>query len=332
MLIKENSIYLNNIMDLLNNSTYLNYRESINSSTIPVLENKRLNIWTVDYDYINEFSETYGYLFSEVIDILKEENQLDQLFVAINDVDILEDCSIINGINDYVIKPTKKYFSTLLEEVLLEIKIDPNEIDAEFKEIKSVRRSNEFPSRLASPGIIDVEFKEIEIDKNEINNIGKSGIDVNRLREKLDEINRKFDEELKRKIEEYNNSEEAKENKKKLEEINKKIADLKASGSGNYSSSGGSSYGGGSYSSPRTTYKTTSNKVDKNDWGYKADKWCRDKIEKLQSIYKSFLEKAKKEKDQNKAGFFKKIAYYVLLYIDKFLNFVKDGLFDLKKD
>lgn len=94
--------------------------------------------------------------------------------------------------------------------------------------------------------------------------------------------------------------------------------------------SSGNSYGGSSSSSYGTyTTTTTKNKKDKG-WGYKADKWCRDKIEKLQSIYKSFLEKAKKEKDQNKAGFFKKIAYYILLYIDRFLNFIKDGLFDLK--
>ena len=297
MLLKENSFKLDNIFNILDNSTYIDPRENISIHSIPILENRRLNTWIVDYHYIDELKETYGYSFDECINILKEENDLDDITISIDDADILENCSIVDGINNYVIRPCKRYFSTLLEEVLLEIKIDPNEIDT--------------------------EFKEIEINKDDINDIAKC--DINRFRERLNEINRKFDEELKKKINDYNNSDEAKEIKRKLEEINKKIDNIKQGGG-----SRGSSYGRSSSSSYGTYTATTTKSIKDKGWGYKADKWCRDKIEKLQSIYKSFLEKAKKEKDQNKAGFFKKIAYYILLYIDRFLNFIKDGLFDLK--
>ena len=299
MLLKENSCRLENIFNILDNSTYINLKETVSSSTIPILENRRLNTWIVDYHYINELKEVYGYSFDECINILKEENDLDDITVSIDDADILENCNIVDGINNYVIRPCKRYFSTLLEEVLLEIKIDPNEIDT--------------------------QFKEIEINKDDINDLGPAKFDINRFRERLDEINRKFDEELKEKINNLNNSEIAKENKRKWEELNRKMAGIEQGGR-----SSGNSYGGSSsYSYGTYTVTTTKIKKDKG-WGYKADKWCRDKIEKLQSIYKSFLEKAKKEKDQNKAGFFKKIAYYILLYIDRFLNFIKDGLFDLK--
>lgn len=301
MLLKENSCRLENIFNILDNSTYINLKETISSSTIPILENRRLNTWIVDYHYINELKEVYGYSFDECINILKEENDLDDITVSIDDADILENCSIVDGIDNYVIRPCKRYFSTLLEEVLLEIKIDPNEIDA--------------------------QFKEIEIDKDDINDLGPAKYDINRFRERLDEINRKFDEELKEKINNLNNSEIAKETKRKWEELNRKMAGIEQGGGGS-----SESYRGNSSSSSRT-YKVITTKIKKDKgWGYKADKWCRDKIEKLQSIYKSFLEKAKKEKDQNKAGFFKKIAYYILLYIDRFLNFIKDGLFDLKED
>lgn len=313
MLLKENSCRLENIFNILDNSTYINLKETVSSSTIPILENRRLNTWIVDYRYIDELKEAYGYSFDECINILKEENDLDDITVSIDDVDILENCSIVDGIDNYVIRPCKRYFSTLLEEVLLEIKIDPNEIDT--------------------------QFKEIEINKDDNNDLAKYNInrfDVNRFRERLDEINRKFDEELKEKINNLNNSEIAKETKRKWEELNGKIAGIKQGGGSSGSSyRGSSSYsyrdGGGSSSYGTYTTTTTKNKKDKG-WGYKADKWCRNKIEKLQSIYKSFLEKAKKEKDQNKAGFFKKIAYYILLYIDRFLNFIKNGLFDLKED
>lgn len=296
MLLKENSSRLDNIFNILDDSTYIDPRENISIYSIPILENKRLNTWIIDYHYIDELKETYGYSFDECINILKEENDLDDITVSIDDADILENCSIVDGIDNYVIRPCKRYFSTLLEEVLLEIKIDPNEIDT--------------------------QFKEIEINKDDINDLGK--YDINKFRERLDEINRRFDEELKEKINAYNNSDEAKEIKRKLEEINKKIDNIKQGRGSSYVGSYSSSYG--TYTATATT---TKNKKDKG-WGYKADKWCRDKIDKLQSIYKSFLEKAKKEKDQNKAGFFKKIAYYILLYIDRFLNFIKDGLFDLK--
>lgn len=301
MLLKENSCRLENIFNILDNSTYINLKETISPNTIPILENRRLDTWIVDYHYIDELKEAYGYSFDECINILKEENDLDDITISIDDADILENCSIVDGIDNYVIRPCKRYFSTLLEEVLLEIKIDPNEIDA--------------------------QFKEIEIDKDDINDLGPAKFDINRFRERLDEINRKFDEELKEKMNNLNNSEIAKETKRKWEELNRKMAGIEQGGG-----SSGNSYGGSSSSSSRT-YKVTTTKIKKDKgWGYKADKWCRNKIEKLQSIYKSFLEKAKKEKDQNKAGFFKKIAYYILLYIDRFLNFIKDGLFDLKED
>lgn len=310
MLLKENSCRLENIFNILDNSTYINLKETISPNTIPILENRRLDTWIVDYHYINELKEVYGYSFDECINILKEENDLDDITVSIDDADILENCSIVDGINNYVIRPCKRYFSTLLEEVLLEIKIDPNEIDA--------------------------QFKEIETDKDDINDSGPAKFDVNRFREGLDEINRKFDEELKEKINNLNNSEIAKETKRKWEELNRKMAGMEQGGGSSGNSYGGSSsysYRDRGGSSSSRTYKVTTTKIKKDKgWGYKADKWCRDKIEKLQSIYKSFLEKVKKEKDQNKAGFFKKIAYYILLYIDKFLNFIKDGLFDLKED
>lgn len=326
MLLKENSCRLENIFNILDNSTYINLKETISPNTIPILENRRLDTWIVDYHYIDELKETYGYSFDECINILKEVNDLDDITVSIDDADILENCSIVDGIDNYVIRPCKRYFSTLLEEVLLEIKIDPNEIDAQFYEINSGNKRAEFPPKMSPPKIIDTEFKEIGIDKNDINDLDFAKYDINRFRERLNEINRKFDEELKKKIDDYNNSDEAKKIKRELEEINRKIAAIKQGGG----SSG--SYRGNSSSSSRT-YKVTTTKIKKDKgWGYKADKWCRDKIEKLQSIYKSFLEKAKKEKDQNKAGFFKKIAYYILLYIDRFLNFIKDGLFDLKED
>lgn len=310
MLLKENSCRLENIFNILDNSTYINLKETIYPNTIPILENRRLDTCIVDYHYIDELKETYGYSFDECINILKEVNDLDDITVSIDDIDILENCSIVDGIDNYVIRPCKRYFSTLLEEVLLEIKIDPNEIDT--------------------------QFKEIEIDKDDINDLGTAKYDINRFRERLDEINRKFDEELKEKMNDLNNSEIAKETKRKWEELNRKMAGIEQGGgsSGNsYRGSSSYSYRGGRGSSSSRTYKVTTTKIKKDKgWGYKADKWCRDKIEKLQSIYKSFLGKAKKEKDQNKVGFFKKIAYYILLYIDRFLNFIKDGLFDLKED
>lgn len=310
MLLKENSCRLENIFNILDNSTYINLKETISPNTIPILENRRLNTWIVDYHYIDELKEAYGYSFDKCINILKEENDLDDITVSIDDTDILKNCSIVDGIDNYVIRPCKRYFNTLLEEVLLEIKIDPNEIDA--------------------------QFKEIEINKDDNNDPGPAKYDINRFRERLDEINRKFDEELKEKMNDLNNSEIAKETKRKWEELNRKMAGIEQGGGSSGNSYGGSSsysYRSGRGSSSSRTYKVTATKIKKDKgWGYKADKWCRDKIEKLQSIYKSFLEKAKKEKDQNKAGFFKKIAYYILLYIDRFLNFIKNGLFDLKED
>lgn len=196
MLLKENSCRLDNIFNILDNSTYIDPRENISIHSVPILENRRLNTWIVDYHYIDELKEAYGYSFDECINILKEENDLDDIAVSIDDADILENCSIVDGIDNYVIRPCKRYFSTLLEEVLLEIKIDPNEIDT--------------------------EFKEIEINKNDINDLGPAKFDINRFRERLDEINKKFDEELKEKMNDLNNSEIAKETKRKWEELNRK--------------------------------------------------------------------------------------------------------------
>ena len=85
---------------------YLTEQESkMNISTIPVLENSRIGIHTVDFDHVQKIAEDYGCDYLTAINSIQESNKLDAVAVVVDESTIIEDASIINELENVIIKP-----------------------------------------------------------------------------------------------------------------------------------------------------------------------------------------------------------------------------------
>ena len=85
---------------------YLTEQESkMNISTIPVLENSRIGIHTVDFDNVQKIAEDYGCDYLTAINSIQESNKLDSVAVVVDESTIIEDASIINELENVIIKP-----------------------------------------------------------------------------------------------------------------------------------------------------------------------------------------------------------------------------------
>lgn len=312
MLLSESSLYLKNIFNLLDNSTYLNIGENIFSSTIPVLENRRLNTWIVDYNHINEFRETYNYSFDEAIEILKEENEIDNLAISIPEEYILEDNTIIDEIDNFVVNPCHdELYNFLNEMVLLEDEANDindltsllqralNNINIIFED--TICRFNERlekgfktqRSRLLIKETIDPMICYFDI-LNEEYAILNEGVGKRIYEEKRDAI-KNMDQkktnintkrkEIEDKISKYKESDNS--YKKKMLDSQKYKPKLK-------------------YYDDPSNYETNGNlsKI----------------ITRLRSLYYNYLRKAKSEVYSGKAGFFKRMAVKILDKIDTLMK------------
>ena len=85
---------------------YLTEQESkTNISTIPVLENSRIGIHTVDFDNVQKIAEDHGCDYLTAINSIQESNKLDSVAVVVDESTIIEDASIINELENVIIKP-----------------------------------------------------------------------------------------------------------------------------------------------------------------------------------------------------------------------------------
>ena len=122
MIFKESD--LNNISSL-DNYAYLKEEESkINVSTIPVVENTRLNSSLVDISYVEKLAEENCMSLIDAVNAIQEQNDIDNISVVVNEERIVSDPDIVNEMNSVIIKPMSEndpvavYVETVCEEYL----------------------------------------------------------------------------------------------------------------------------------------------------------------------------------------------------------------------
>lgn len=105
MIFKESDLNINNA-NFLDDCVYLTEDESkINISTIPVMENTRLNASLVDISYVEKLAEENGISLIDAVNAIQEQNDIDNISVVIDEERIISDPDIVNEINNVIIKP-----------------------------------------------------------------------------------------------------------------------------------------------------------------------------------------------------------------------------------
>lgn len=105
MIFKESDLNINNA-NSLDDCVYLTEDESkINISTIPVMENTRLNTSLVDISYVEKLAEENGISLIDAVNAIQEQNDIDNISVVIDEERIISDPDIVNEINNVIIKP-----------------------------------------------------------------------------------------------------------------------------------------------------------------------------------------------------------------------------------
>ena len=105
IIFKESDLNINNA-NSLDDLVYLTEDESkINISTIPVMENTRLNASLVDISYVEKLAEENGISLIDAVNAIQEQNDIDNISVVIDEERIISDPDIVNEINNVIIKP-----------------------------------------------------------------------------------------------------------------------------------------------------------------------------------------------------------------------------------
>ena len=138
---------------------YLTEQESkINISTIPVLENSRIGIHTVDFDNVQKIAEDYGCDYLTAINSIQESNKLDSVAVVVDESTIIEDASIINELENVIIKPQSEnstayqfceemanaYLESGDEQYLDAIVLDEGIVDSAKNSINNIKDSDTY--------------------------------------------------------------------------------------------------------------------------------------------------------------------------------------------
>lgn len=264
---------------------HLTEQESkMNISTIPVLENSRIGIHTVDFDNVQKIAEDYGCDYLTAINSIQESNKLDSVAVAVDESTIIEDASIINELENVIIKPqsensTAYQFCEEMANAYLESG-DEQYLDA----------------IVLDEGIVDSA-------KNAINNIKDSDTykTARQYNPKNFVINYKF-------VKLFGKDKSTADNVKMAYRANPKAGKTAAAVAG----LGAVSVGllGKKVYDYRKAIQMANNK---------PKSWISQKIASLRGIYAKWLEAAKKESDANKANVIKKAAASLLKIIDQLL-------------
>lgn len=131
MLIRSEQLTLNEASDILDESVYLEECESLlNPVSVPVLENTRLGICTVNYNDIYRICEDYCCFPDEALEAVAESSGIDPdyIAVAIDEADIILDPSIADEFDAYVINPISENCTEyLLTESALELFLEGDE-------------------------------------------------------------------------------------------------------------------------------------------------------------------------------------------------------------
>ena len=107
MLFTEEQLYTADPFRILDEAVYLTERETaVLPQTIPVMENSRLQAYVIDLDGIRTFAESngLGYLDSIVAIIEADGVPIDQVCIAIDEAELIQDPSLIN-MGPVVIRP-----------------------------------------------------------------------------------------------------------------------------------------------------------------------------------------------------------------------------------
>lgn len=125
MLIRSEQLTLNEASDILDEAIYLTEDEAVlNPISVPVLENTRLGVCTVNYSDIYKICEDYGCIPSEALEAVAESSDIDPdyIAVAIDEADVILDPSIVDEFDAYVINPiSENSMEYLLTESALEL-------------------------------------------------------------------------------------------------------------------------------------------------------------------------------------------------------------------
>ena len=95
--------------DILNESVYLTEEESImNATTIPIIENSRLNKNIINFSDLEEFTEDHGIDYIDAIQAIAEANgiEFDDISVAMSEMQYLDNQDILYEMTDVVVTPT----------------------------------------------------------------------------------------------------------------------------------------------------------------------------------------------------------------------------------
>ena len=163
MLFKESDL----VQDVnLDQYIYLTEQESkTNISTIPVLENSRIGVHTVDFYNVQKIAEDYGCDYLTAINSIQESNKLDSIAVVVDESTIIEDASIINELENVIIKPQSEnstayqfceemanaYLESGDEQYLDAIVLDEGIVYSSKNAIKNIKNSAYKASRKYNP-------------------------------------------------------------------------------------------------------------------------------------------------------------------------------------
>jgi hypothetical protein len=91
----------------------------VNINTVPIVENSRICTNIVNFDDIERISRDYDISFNESLDLIKKNNNIDNIAVSINDYRIVETPEIVSYFDNVVIKPLSEndIVSVYCEEV-----------------------------------------------------------------------------------------------------------------------------------------------------------------------------------------------------------------------
>lgn len=241
MLIRSEQLTLNEASDILDESVYLTEDETVlNPISVPVLENTRLGICTVNYNDIYRICEDYGCFSDEALEAVAESSgiDVDSIAVAIDEADIILDPNLAYEFPQYVVNPiNENSMEYLLAESALELflegdsegYLDTDYLDLLVENVDDLTYLNEIGNKMGlnSINMHKVNWKknwngETDWDSNKLSNNDKKNLNRNRemLKQKHDEIRKRlYFKALSKNL--GSNQEMSDDDKKKIEQLQK---------------------------------------------------------------------------------------------------------------
>ena len=114
--------------DILNESVYLTEEESImNVTTIPIIENNRLNKYIINFSDLEEFVEDHGIDYIDAVQLIAENNNINpfDISISMSEMQVISNLNIIDEMFDIVVTPSNPYEAiSLLVESSVQIALD----------------------------------------------------------------------------------------------------------------------------------------------------------------------------------------------------------------